>query len=183
MKLTIRLKGGPGSGNHGHKGIPGHQGGSLPRGESNFVSHPMHEDVPAKVSHPMHNNKFKLSPYAKKVKHIRYQDEYDLTVNAMKDKGLNYSNKQNVVDYYNDLGVINNPGTVTWDDGDVYSLYKALKSYVTKGFSNAKQMIRDDKTLHKVVTGVLKKSDINLSEGDMDELTEYLSSFADELFE
>lgn len=31
MKLTIRLKGGPGSGHHGHKGIPGHRGGSLPR--------------------------------------------------------------------------------------------------------------------------------------------------------
>lgn len=27
-------KGGPGSGNHDHKGIPGHQGGSLPKGES-----------------------------------------------------------------------------------------------------------------------------------------------------
>jgi hypothetical protein len=31
-KLTIRLKGGSGSGNHGHKGIPGHRGGSLPQG-------------------------------------------------------------------------------------------------------------------------------------------------------
>lgn len=30
----VVLKGGPGSGHHGHKGIPGHQGGSLPRGES-----------------------------------------------------------------------------------------------------------------------------------------------------
>lgn len=30
----FRFKGGPGSGNHGHKGIPGHRGGSLPRGES-----------------------------------------------------------------------------------------------------------------------------------------------------
>ncbi|MFA5036557.1 MAG: hypothetical protein WC479_05220 [Candidatus Izemoplasmatales bacterium] len=30
--LTIRLKGGAGSGNHGHKGIPGHRGGSLPQG-------------------------------------------------------------------------------------------------------------------------------------------------------
>lgn len=34
MKLTIRFKGGPGSGHYGHKGIPGHKGGSLPRGES-----------------------------------------------------------------------------------------------------------------------------------------------------
>ena len=30
----VVLKGGPGSGHYGHKGIPGHQGGSLPRGES-----------------------------------------------------------------------------------------------------------------------------------------------------
>jgi hypothetical protein len=35
MKLTFRLKGGPGSGFHGHSGIPGHQGGSLSNG-----SHP-----------------------------------------------------------------------------------------------------------------------------------------------
>lgn len=28
---TIRFKGGAGSGFHGHKGIPGHRGGSLPR--------------------------------------------------------------------------------------------------------------------------------------------------------
>ena len=27
------INGGPGSGNHGHKGIPGHQGGSMPKGE------------------------------------------------------------------------------------------------------------------------------------------------------
>jgi len=33
-KLTIRLKGGAGSGNHGHKGRPGEVGGSLPQGES-----------------------------------------------------------------------------------------------------------------------------------------------------
>ncbi|MFA5035667.1 MAG: hypothetical protein WC479_00620 [Candidatus Izemoplasmatales bacterium] len=31
MKFTIRLKGGAGSGHHGHRGIPGHHGGSLPR--------------------------------------------------------------------------------------------------------------------------------------------------------
>ena len=34
MRYTLRLKGGPGSGHFGHKGIPGHRGGSLPRGES-----------------------------------------------------------------------------------------------------------------------------------------------------
>jgi hypothetical protein len=32
--VTVVLKGGAGSGNHGHKGIPGHQGGSLPQGSS-----------------------------------------------------------------------------------------------------------------------------------------------------
>lgn len=32
--FTIRLKGGTGSGHHGHKGIPGHQGGSLPADSS-----------------------------------------------------------------------------------------------------------------------------------------------------
>lgn len=30
MKFVIRFKGGKGSGHHGHEGIPGHQGGSLP---------------------------------------------------------------------------------------------------------------------------------------------------------
>ena len=30
MKLTLRLKGGPGSGHHGHSGRPGKRGGSLP---------------------------------------------------------------------------------------------------------------------------------------------------------
>lgn len=30
MKATIRFKGGPGSGHHGHRGIPGQRGGSLP---------------------------------------------------------------------------------------------------------------------------------------------------------
>jgi predicted ABC-type ATPase len=37
MKYMIRLKGGEGSGHHGHKGIPGHHGGSLPRGSSAAV--------------------------------------------------------------------------------------------------------------------------------------------------
>ena len=34
MKLTIRLKGGPGSGFYGHKGRKGQEGGSLPRDAS-----------------------------------------------------------------------------------------------------------------------------------------------------
>ena len=38
MKYSIRFKGGAGSGNHGHKGIPGHQGGSLPKGESQGIT-------------------------------------------------------------------------------------------------------------------------------------------------
>jgi hypothetical protein len=32
--ITFRFKGGPGSGAHGHKGIPGHQGGGLPLNSS-----------------------------------------------------------------------------------------------------------------------------------------------------
>lgn len=175
MKLTIRLKGGKGSGHFGHKGIPGHKGGSLPSDSSGT-------DFDKKQNTSVSGELYKLSPYVKKVPHIRLQEEYDLTVNSMKGFGLNYSNRQNVTDYYNDLDVINNPGTVNWDGKDVYSLYGALKAYVTKGFSNPKQMIRDDKSLYNVVTGVLKQSKINLSAGDMDELTEYLSSLADELF-
>lgn len=35
MKILLKSKGGPGSGNHNHAGIPGHQGGSAPAfGES-----------------------------------------------------------------------------------------------------------------------------------------------------
>ena len=34
MKLAFRLKGGPGSGHRDHKGIPNHQGGSLPADKS-----------------------------------------------------------------------------------------------------------------------------------------------------
>lgn len=37
-KLVIILNGGPGSGHHGHKGIPGQRGGSLPEGASAPVS-------------------------------------------------------------------------------------------------------------------------------------------------
>lgn len=40
MRYFIRLKGGPGSGHFGHKGIPGHRGGSLPRGKSNYRHEP-----------------------------------------------------------------------------------------------------------------------------------------------
>jgi predicted ABC-type ATPase len=32
MRYILRLKGGPGSGHYNHRGIPGHKGGSLPRG-------------------------------------------------------------------------------------------------------------------------------------------------------
>lgn len=39
MRFTIRLKGGAGSGHFGHKGIPGHKGGSLPRdGSASAIS-------------------------------------------------------------------------------------------------------------------------------------------------
>ena len=34
---VVILKGGAGSGHHGHKGIPGHQGGSLPKGTASSV--------------------------------------------------------------------------------------------------------------------------------------------------
>lgn len=33
-RFLLTLKGGSGSGNHGHGGIPGHRGGSKPRGNS-----------------------------------------------------------------------------------------------------------------------------------------------------
>jgi hypothetical protein len=39
MKFTIRLKGGAGSGHHGHKGRPGEQGGSLPGDALNSSIH------------------------------------------------------------------------------------------------------------------------------------------------
>lgn len=39
MKLTFRLKGGPGSGNKGHAGIPGHYGGSAPKGGGRHEPH------------------------------------------------------------------------------------------------------------------------------------------------
>ena len=39
MRYTIRLKGSAGSGHFGHKGRPGHQGGSLPRDESSSTIH------------------------------------------------------------------------------------------------------------------------------------------------
>ena len=36
--LSAMIKGGPGSGNHGHAGIPGHQGGSKPTGSPDSSS-------------------------------------------------------------------------------------------------------------------------------------------------
>jgi hypothetical protein len=48
MKITFRLKGGEGSGNEGHAGIPGHQGGSKPTGRT---SESDHKDKP-KVEEP-----------------------------------------------------------------------------------------------------------------------------------
>ncbi|MFA5036563.1 MAG: hypothetical protein WC479_05250 [Candidatus Izemoplasmatales bacterium] len=45
----IKLKGGAGSGNHGHKGIPGHRGGSLPQGSSVSDSSTFDESVPSDV--------------------------------------------------------------------------------------------------------------------------------------
>ena len=50
------FKGGPGSGNHGHEGIPGHQGGSKP-GENKLVApgeeSPTFETTPKYRSHPV----------------------------------------------------------------------------------------------------------------------------------
>jgi hypothetical protein len=46
MKFTIRLKGGAGSGHHGHKGILGHQGGSLPKGDLSSADVVDYSDVP-----------------------------------------------------------------------------------------------------------------------------------------
>ena len=40
MRKIQVIKGGPGSGNHGHRGRPGHRGGSLPRGSQGDTSEP-----------------------------------------------------------------------------------------------------------------------------------------------
>ena len=51
MKFTIRLKGGIGSGHFGHKGRPGEQGGSLPKGESAYITQqPADKDVQVVLS-------------------------------------------------------------------------------------------------------------------------------------
>ena len=56
-EYRIRLKGGPGSGHYGHKGIPGHQGGSLPKDGKNSgnitadVNTPMRELTPYMLSY------------------------------------------------------------------------------------------------------------------------------------
>ena len=51
----LRLKGGVGSGHYGHKGRPGEQGGSLPRGESAASSHSASKLIIPKSEFPVKN--------------------------------------------------------------------------------------------------------------------------------
>ena len=44
MKILVRIKGGPGSGNHGHAGIPGSVGGSAPR-MRNYIPYTEAKDI------------------------------------------------------------------------------------------------------------------------------------------
>ena len=87
MKLQVKVKGSAYSGNYGHAGIPGHQGGSAPRGGSGFQTFPNAEKA---ESYAMENLGGNVGTTAVNKKVVDNYRVYGMAINSAlrKDKPL-----------------------------------------------------------------------------------------------
>ncbi|MFA5035659.1 MAG: hypothetical protein WC479_00580 [Candidatus Izemoplasmatales bacterium] len=119
VKLTIRLKGGAGSGFHGHKGRPGEVGGSAPKGSSPGTPVVMDKGSSKSVISDLENNKLYRAGYSKSAQFYDKQVMLKPVTSRARSRATNYdfpSRLNLIVDKREDgnwHGEINLDGSIT----------------------------------------------------------------------
>lgn len=181
MKLTIRLKGGAGSGFHGHQGRPGEVGGSLPADASNTGD-----------TNP-NLKRFRLNRDGTQTYTSKTGREYDVTIRETSQgdrvkisrQGIKIADQFVPLQQGRSMGqffVINRisafeksypstlrnvTATISWDGKDLVTLNNSIKSHLKK---NDPSVFDSDTKFFQASQALLDKSGIKLSDAEFDEL-------------
>jgi len=193
MKLTIRLKGGAGSGHHGHKGRPGEQGGSLPQGSSASA-------VSATDKYPI-KTKYGSLDKSSLIRVAHTQDgDYDIHKRSghaiivspdgsIRESGINTGTAEQFVYRFMSPKIevakpvvsVDYVAPIAWNGKSVFTLSAIVKARYNK-FDYTKKF-GTDKNFYDSVKKLFDDSNIKLSDGDWDELGQYFDAWVPDKFE
>jgi hypothetical protein len=172
-KFTIRLKGGAGSGNFGHKGRPGEVGGSAPKGNSSSHTRTDHEIVRDRDESEFVKRNFGKRGYT--------SEEYSHAVGMESRRARENASKKNSREMNKLYGKMAHIGKDWEANHDVFELNNSIKLYYTKVYPNNKP--DTEKGLYSDIESLLKRNGIKLSDGEWDELGQYFDAWVPDLFE
>jgi hypothetical protein len=173
-KLTIRLKGGAGSGHHGHRGRPGEQGGSLPAGSQASASSKVNlmwneldsiRDLEDELMNDMKNRKFKSkADLSSAVKKRISESGIQLGNSSIKDVVSNVSNtewfQKRLETSVRELSPAEAIGR-SWGNEGFYELDSGIKIWKLTGHERTNSYIGAARVLSNTYTeDVTKKGDI-----------------------
>lgn len=192
-KLTIRLKGGAGSGNHGHRGIPDHQGGSLPQGSSASAA-PTTDKYPIKSKygnldkdtllktvhtkdgdyeiHKRSGHKIIISPNGSQRETYATTAEAEHFIDKFMSPKVEVKKPDVSADYV---------APIAWNGKSVFTLSAIVKARYNK-FDYTKKF-GTEKNFYNAVEKLFDESNIKLSDGDWDELGQYFDAWVPDKFE
>lgn len=201
MNYKFRLKGGAGSGFHGHKGRPGLEGGSLPRGESqHYSSAGRWEQNPnlkrfslnrdgtytytsktgreydVSIKETSQGDRVKISR-----KGVKIADEF-VPLQAGVSKGQFFVIERiRKFEEASPFKLRNVNAKISWDGKDVFELNNKIKRHFSarpETFTNG-----TEPQFYDAVEKLLERSDITLDDGQWDELGTYFDAWVQDKFE
>jgi hypothetical protein len=172
-KFTIRLKGGAGSGNHGHKGRPGEVGGSLPADNSSSRVRTDHEIVRDRDEREFVKRNFGKGGYT--------SEEYSHAVGMESRRAREAASKKTSRDMNKLYGKMAQIGKNWEANHNVFDLNNSLKLYYTKVYPSHKPAT--EKGLYEDIKKMFDRNRMKLTDGDWDELGQYLDAWVPDLYE
>jgi hypothetical protein len=172
-KLTIRLKGGAGSGNFGHKGRPGEVGGSLPAGSSASHVRTDHEILRDRDEREFVKRNFGKQGYT--------SEEYSHAVGMDLRRARENAAKKNQREMNTLRGKVARIGESWNANKDVFELNNLVKLNYT--VVSPAHLPKTENQFYSDVKEWFNRQEIELSDGDWDELGQYFDAWVPELYE
>jgi hypothetical protein len=172
MKFTIRLKGGVGSGNHGHKGRPGEVGGSLPADSSSSRIRTDHEIIRDRDERDFNKRNFGDKGYT--------PEEHSHAVGMERRRAREAAAKKNDRNMNKLRGKVAKIGESWSNNKDVFELNNLIKLNYTK--VSPSHLPKTESQFYSDVKDLFKRQEIELSDGEWDELGQYFDAWVPDLY-
>jgi len=173
MKFTIRLKGGPGSGNFGHKGRPGEVGGSAPKDSSSSHVRTDHEIIRDRDEREFVKRNFGNKGYT--------SEEYSHAVGMERRQAREAATRKNDREMNKLRGKVARIGESWRTNKDVFELNNLVKLNYTK--VSPSHLPKTENQFYSDIQDWFKRQEIELSDGDWDELGQYFDAWVPNLYE